>query len=144
MQIQRIICINFASHIIIFAERERERERVTLTHTHSHTHTHSQSHTHVRTRCASSHAHGRATPVNRLLLVIRTLAGGEGRKRHLHSARRQTTIPSRLGYRILKGAEERVGSKVTTTILQGTGPAASAPHTRTHALGLSVCMCLRL
>ncbi len=74
----------------------------------------------------------------------RTLAGGKGRKRQLHSARRQTTIPSGVGYCRPNLAQEPAFTIGTTTGLQGTGPAASAPHTRTHALGPSVCLCIRL
>jgi hypothetical protein len=75
-----------------------------------------------------------------MVLVERTLAGGKG-KRQLQSARRQTTIPSDVGYRILKVAKVIA---FPTTCLQATGPAASAQRDRTHALGLSVCMCLQV
>ena len=103
-------------------------------------------------RYASSHAHRLAAPSHRLVLVARTIAGGKGKRRQLHSARRQTTVPSDVGYRILDIVV--VGNSyvsrpiptqvVPTTCLQGTGPAASPPHTRTHALGLTVCMCLQV
>ena len=140
-QIQRLICINFAKHILFI---------FTHTHKHSHTvtvkvkHTHSQSHTHARTQTrVIARANRLAAPVKRSVLVERTLAGGKGRQQ-LRSVHRQTTIPSGVGYLKLTVAKVRVGTLVTTTCLQGKGPAASAPRARTHALGLSVCMCLRL
>jgi hypothetical protein len=114
----------------------------------------SQTHMHEH-RYASSHAHRLAAPLNRLVLVARTIAGGKpkGKRRQLHSARRQTTVPSGVGYRILVivvGGNSYVSRSIQTrvvipiTCLQGTGQAVSAPHTRTHALGLTVCMCLKV
>jgi len=92
-QIQRIMCINFASHTSSSSQRERERERERKSHTDTHTHSDSDTHMYEH-RYVSSHAHRLVAPVNRSVLVDRTLARGQGRKRHLHSARRQSTIPS--------------------------------------------------
>jgi hypothetical protein len=147
-------------HIIITSTHARAHARThadtashmhnfsSYSHAHTNTHTHTQVHsitvnTHMHERkYASSHAYRRETPSNGRVIVARTLAGGKGRNRQIHSARRQTTIPSGLGYRRHNAAYEIDGGIVTTTCLQGTGPAASAPHTRNNRLGLSVCTCL--
>jgi hypothetical protein len=117
------------THIIIFSHTHSVTDKVK--------HTHSHSHTRLRTLILFL-----AAPVPRSFLVDRTLAGGEGRKRQLHSARRQTTVPRDVGYPRPSLAQEPAFTIETTTGLQGTGPAASAPHTRTHARGLCVCLCL--
>jgi hypothetical protein len=107
--------------------------------------THSQTHLHEH-RYASSHAHRLAAPLHRLVFVARTIAGGKGKRRQLHSARRQTTFLSDVGYRILvivvagnAYVSRPIPTQVVrpTTCLQGTGPAASAPQTRTHARSLT-------
>jgi hypothetical protein len=102
----------------------------------------------------SSKTHRRVAPVNRLVFVHRTRAGVKGRQRQLYSARRQTTVHSEIGQRleaivipqtILSPPAgpfiPRLNDTGTIeTVLQGTGPAASATRTRTHARGLSGCV----
>ena len=150
-------------HVSRVTDRESKRkQKRTLTNTGSCTYTRRRSHTHTclhrrathshthmhEHRYASSHAHRLAAPLNILVLVARTIAGGKpkGKRRQLHSACRQTTVPSGVGYRILVivvGGNSYVSRPIPTqvvipiTCLQGTGQAASAPHTRTHALGLT-------
>jgi hypothetical protein len=116
----------------------------TPTHTHTRTpptHPPTQMYEH---RYASSQTHSRATPVHRLDFVHRTLAGVTGRRRQLHSARRQTTLRSGNLQKMedIHGFHnaQRPILGMPSTILQETGPAASAPHTRTHALDQGVCV----
>jgi hypothetical protein len=96
-------------------------------------------------RYASSQTHRRATPVHRFDFVHRTLAGVKGRRRQLHSARRQTTflrargqpldavivqgILSRMGKFMIPGLKD-TGS--VETVLQGPNcVSATHSHTRT-------------
>jgi hypothetical protein len=89
-----------------------------------------------------------------LILARHTRLAAPDWQRQLHSARRQTTVHSEIGQRLeamvipqtilsppagpfIPGLNDTGNIE---TILQRTGPAVSAPHTRTHALGLSGCM----
>ena len=67
-------------------------------------------------------------------MVAHTIAGGKGRKRQLHSARRQTTLPSGISQLIDVELILQIDGPCVPgpiTCLQGTGPAASEPRTRT-------------
>ena len=106
------------------------------------------SRAHARThtqRYASSHSYSCETPSKIIHLAEGTLAGGKGRWRQLHRARRQTAFlsamvqPLEVVETVLSRAEVNLqvdGPFVhgPSTCLPGTGPAASAPRTRTHAL----------
>ena len=116
-------------------------------HTHPHPHPHPPTHPPTQMyehRFVSSQTHRRATPVHRLDFVHRTLAGVTGRRRQLHSARRQTTLRSGNLQKMEDIHDLKNGQRpilgMPSTRLQETGPAASAPQTRTHALDLGVCM----
>ncbi len=128
---QHLICI-YAHHTHHFFTRARA-------------HTHTQIHT-------SSHSYRCETPSKIIHLVEGALAGCKGRRRQLHRARRQTAFPSAMVQPlevvepVLSRAE--VNPQVDgpfvhgpSTCLPGTGPAASAPRTRTHALA-KVCVCV--
>ncbi len=110
----------------------------------------SSSHTLTNTliyehRYASSRTHRRATPVYRLDFVHRTLAGVKGRRRQLHSARRQTTFLSARGQTLdavsVQGILSRIGKVIIPglddtgsreTVLQGPScVSATHSHTRT-------------
>ena len=99
--------------------------------------------THIHTR-THPHAFRCEVPGNRREVVGRTLAGVAGRATQLHSARRQATLRS--GHlQIIEdiNATNTAGPIILglpSTRLQETGPAASAPHTRTHALHQGMCM----
>jgi hypothetical protein len=104
----------------------------------AHHHTHVQTHTHA-SRYVSTHLYRCEAPLKQRGLGDRTPASGRV-KSQLHSARRQTTWAKIISE---KTVVDEVRSHVLvppSTGLQGTGPAVSVPHTRTHTLDLSVCM----
>ena len=96
-------------------------------------------------RYASSQTHRRATPVHRLDFVHHTLASVQGRRRQLHSARRQTTFHSARGQPLdavsVQGILSRTGPFIipglndtssSETVLQGPScVSATHSHTRT-------------
>jgi hypothetical protein len=96
-------------------------------------------------RYASSQRHRRTTPVHRLDFVHHTLAGVTGRRRQLHSARRQTTVQSARGQHLdavtVQGIQSRTGKFIipglrdtgsSETVLQGPScVSATHSHTRT-------------
>jgi len=87
---------------------------------------------------------GVPAPFHRVPLEGRTLAGAQGRPSQLHSAFRQTAFyleiehPPRYQIRVKSIPLEGMPLGQRRAGLQGTGQAASAPHTRTHAFDLSV------
>jgi hypothetical protein len=115
-------------------------------HPHPHPPTHPPTHTNVRTQYASSQTHRRATPVHRLDCVHHALAGVTGRRRQLHSARRQTTVLSARGQPLdavrVQGRLSRTGKFIipglndtgsSETVLQGPScVSATHSHTRTR------------
>jgi hypothetical protein len=132
------------------ADATRDQQRIQRTATiprlicilaHHHTHTHKHTHSYM-----SSHLYRCAAPLNQRGLGDRTPASGKVQSQ-LHSACRQTTLAKPISEKTVV-AEVRshvfvLRTRVPghpSTVLQGTGPAVSVPHTRTHALDLSVCM----
>ena len=122
-------------------------ENNTHSTSHMHTCTSSRTHTHTHTRrYVPSHLYRCEAPLKQRGLGDRTPASGRV-KSQLHSARRQTTWAKIISE---KTVVDEVRSHVLvlrtrvpgppSTGLQGTGPAVSVPHTRTHTLDLSVCM----
>ena len=107
----------------------------------THTHTYARPCTHAL-RYVSMHLYRCTAPLKQRGLGDRTPASGKV-KSQSHSARRQTTWAKIISE---KTVVDEVRSRVLvepghpSTGLQGTGPAVSVPHTRTHALDLSVCI----